>query len=361
MVFYENGNITINRNGTEKVNIMGDVALGLEEKETIRAGVRNGAELSLPYLSMNIFAATIASYGLFVNSPAVVIGAMLIAMLLGPITGISLALVESDMKLLGRGLLTLLAGAAVVFLTAYIIGTIHVDVPVTREIMGRTSPNIADLVIALAGGAAGAYATVSPRLSVAVVGVAISTALVPPLCAANILFAKGEFALGSGALLLTFTNIVAIQFSSSVVFWLAGFRKISHIREQSFLGFIKGNLVSIATLCVLAVILSRNVHEVIARKVFEAKTESTLRAKIISESNYLLPVRFIEKDKARCIVMAGMVAPSPPTASQVAELEKLLPPHPKGKAVELRLRYAQTMVINRKGPLFNDIGFELQE
>ncbi|MFV0439040.1 MAG: DUF389 domain-containing protein [Desulfopila sp.] len=327
----------------------------------VREGIRLGAELSLPYFAMNILAATIASYGLLVNSPAVIIGAMLIAMLLGPIAGISLALVESDLQLLFRGTLTLLAGAAVVFITAYVIGVIHLDVPVSREIIGRTSPNLADLVIALAGGAAGAYAMVSPKLSVAVVGVAIATALVPPLCAANILFARGEFALGSGALLLTFTNIVAIQFSSSVVFWLAGFRKISQAKGLSFFGFFRSNLISIAILCVLAVILTQKVQEILARKVFETKTESVLRTKINSDSSYLLPIRFIDGDNGVCIVLGGMVAPVPPTAEQVATLEKELPPHPDGRPVELRLRYAETVVIGRKGRLFSNAGFMLQE
>lgn len=329
--------------------------------DSVREGIRTGAELSLPYLTMNILAATIASYGLLVNSPAVIIGAMLIAMLLGPITGISLALVESDLQLLSRGFLTLLAGAAVVFITGYVIGVIHIDVPVSKEIIGRTSPNLADLVIALAGGAAGAYATVSPRLSVAVVGVAIATALVPPLCAANILFARGEFAMGYGALLLTFTNIVAIQFSSSVVFWLSGFRKISQSKGLSFFSFIKSNLISIAILCVLAVILTQKVQEILARKVFETKTESILQAKINSESSYLLPIRFIETDNTVCIVLGGMVAPAPPTAEQVAMLEKELPPHPDGKSLELRLRYAETTVIGRNGRLFSNTGFMLQQ
>jgi uncharacterized hydrophobic protein (TIGR00271 family) len=333
-----------------------------EYKANVREGIRSGAELSLPYLAMNILAATIASYGLLVNSPAVIIGAMLIAMLLGPISGISLALVESDMKLLFHGCITLLAGAAVVFMTGYIIGVIHLDVPISREIIGRTSPNLADLVIALAGGAAGAYATVSPRLSVAVVGVAIATALVPPLCAANILFARGEFALGGGALLLTFTNIVAIQFSSSIVFWIAGFRKISHAKGLSFLGFVKSNLVSIVILCVLAVILTQKVQEILARKVFETKTESILQTKINSSSSYLIPpIRFIESDKKVCTVAAGMVAPSPPTAEQVAALEKELPPHPEGKLVQLRLRYAETILMSSKGRLFTGSGFTLQE
>lgn len=333
-----------------------------QHKETARLGIQAGAELSTAYLLMNVLAATIASYGLFVNSPAVIIGAMLIAMLLGPITGISLALVDSDMKFLLRGFGTLLAGAAMVFATAFIIGSLHKDVPLTREIMARTSPNLADLVIALAGGAAGAYATVSPRLSVAFVGVAIATALVPPLCAANILFARGEFALGGGALLLTFTNIVAIQFSSSVVFWFSGFRKISRTKGLSFLVFMKSNLVSIAILCVLAVVLTDKVHEILSRKIYETSTESILRSKINnSAGSYMMLVRFNEKDKEKCIVNAGMVGTQPPSAEQVAAIEKDLPAHPEQKAVELRIRYAQTSIINRDGQLLKDAEFELQE
>lgn len=332
-----------------------------EHKIAVRDSVRSGADLSLPYMSMNVLAAVIASYGLLVNSPAVIIGAMLIAMLLGPITGVSLALVESDMQLLFRGLVTLFVGAAAVCATSYIIGLIHLDVPISREITARTSPNLADLVIALAGGAAGAYATVSPRLSVAVVGVAIATALVPPLCAANILFARGEFTLGSGALLLTFTNIVAIQVSSSIVFLLTGYRSVSTAKERSSAKFIVSNLVSIAILCVLAVVLTQKVHEILTRKIFENTVRSVLHAKIDSESSFLMPVRFIETSKQLCIISAGVVAPSAPTAALITTLEKQLPTHPDGKKIELRLRYAPTIVVNRDGNLFSDSSFSLQE
>lgn len=333
-----------------------------QQKETARNGILAGTELSPAYLLMNVLAATIASYGLLANSPAVIIGAMLIAMLLGPITGISLALVDSDMKFLFRGFATLLAGAAVVFATAYLIGYLHIDVPLTKEIMARTQPNLSDLVIALAGGAAGAYATVSPRLSVAFVGVAIATALVPPLCAANILFARGEFALGGGALLLTFTNIVAIQFSSSAVFWLSGFRKISHARGLSFLTFMSSNLVSIAILCVLAVVLTHKVHEILTRKMYETSTEAILRSKINNGAgSYMVAVFFNEKEKGKCTVTVGTVGTNPPSAEQVAAIEKDLPPHPEHKKVELRIRYAQTAIINREGLLFEDREFGLQE
>lgn len=232
----------------------------------VRENIRTGAELSSAYIFMNILAATIASYGLFANSPAVVIGAMIVAMLLGPIAGIALALVDSDMKFLMKSTVSLLAGAVVVMVTVFIICTVHKNIPITNEIMARTAPNLLELMMALAGGAAGAYATVSPRLSVAFVGVAIATALVPPLSAASILFARGEVSLGLGGVLLTFTNMVAIQFASSVVLWFSGFRQISQTSGLSLFTFLKRNAVSLMILTVLAFVLASSLEKVVARQ-----------------------------------------------------------------------------------------------
>lgn len=109
-------------------------------REEVRAAINRGAELSAGYLLMNVLAATIASYGLFVNSPAVVIGAMIIAMLLGPISGISLTLVDSDLKSLLKSITTLISGAFVVIITGLVLGVIHKDLPLTEEILARTSP-----------------------------------------------------------------------------------------------------------------------------------------------------------------------------------------------------------------------------
>jgi uncharacterized hydrophobic protein (TIGR00271 family) len=333
-----------------------------EHEERVRAAIHQGAELSGAYLLMNVLAATIASYGLFADSPAVVIGAMIIAMLLGPITGISLALVDSDLQFLLRSFATLAAGALVVTATGLTIGFLHGDLPLTQEILARTSPNVADLVVALAGGAAGAYANASPRLSVAFVGVAIATALVPPLCAANILFARGEFALGSGALLLTFTNIVAIQFASSVVFWFTGFRAISRKRGLSFKDFLRNNAVSIAILCVLGLVLTNSLHAVLARRLYESSAQFTLQREIDdSPGSHLVEVRFEDTSDRRGIVRAVVRGPNPPSAAQIVAMEAKLPDHPKGYPLELRLRFVQTLIINRDGPLLKDSAFRVGE
>jgi uncharacterized hydrophobic protein (TIGR00271 family) len=299
-------------------------------KENARDDIRNGAELNTPFILINTLAATIASYGLFSNSPAVIIGAMIVAMLLGPITGIGLSLIDNDMRLLLRSIATLLVGSLSVMPTALIIALLHRDIPITSEIMARTSPNLIDLMIALAGGAAGAYASVSPRLSVAFVGVAIAAALVPPLCSAVILFAHGEFSLGLGACLLTFTNMVAIQFACSLVFWLTGFRRVSHRSELSWLAFLKGNAVSMTILCVLAVILTGSLHQNVSRQLFETTARFTLAQELRAfAGNHLAEVRFETQAStgtpAKTILRAVVRGPTEPTPTDVRSMESRLP------------------------------------
>lgn len=326
-------------------------------QETVRENIREDASFSKAHLLMNALAATIASYGLFANSPAVVIGAMIVAMLLGPIVGVSLALVDSDPKILLKSLLSLLSGAVAVLATAFIIGIVHRDMPITSEIMARTVPNFLDLMIALAGGTAGAYATVSFRLSLALVGVAIATALVPPLSSASILLARGELTLAFGALELAVVNLVAIQFSASVVLWLTGFRRVTRTSGEPITKFLKQNLLSIVILVMLGVSLSVSSRHATAKQLFETKTRFTLQQEINSSlGSHVTGIRF-EKVPGKTIVRAVVRGPNPPSATQVAALEDQLPSSPDGTTVTLRIRFVQVMIIDRDGPLHSDISF----
>ncbi len=330
-------------------------------KETVRKNIREDASFSQAHLLMNALAATIASYGLFANSPAVVIGAMIVALLLGPIAGISLALVDSDPRILVKSLLSLLSGAAAVFVTGFVIGIVHNDMPITSEIMARTAPNFLDLMIALAGGVAGAYATVSFRLSLALVGVAIATALVPPLASASILLARGEFTLAFGALELVMVNLVAIQFSTSVVLWMTGFRRVTRMSGQPIPQFLKQNLLSIVMLVVLGVSLSVNSRFAIAKQIFETKTRFVLKQEIDSSlGTHLVEVRF-DRTAGTTIVRAVIRGPKPPTKEQVATMENLLPAPPDGTPVTLRIRFVSLMIIDRDGLLNSDAEFGSDE
>ncbi len=240
------------------------------EHETVRRKIHEGASLSVPYLVMNALAAVVASYGLLENSTAVVIGAMIIALLLGPITGLALALVDGDQSLLRRALLAEVCGVLLVLAIGFLIGKVHGAMPLGSEIMGRTAPNILDLVIALAGGAAGAYATTSPRLSAGLVGVAIATALVPPLCSCGICVAHGLYREGGGAFLLFLTNFVAIQAVTSLVFWLNGFHRLAHLDRNSLL---RRFAPSATLLVALAVFLGRSFQQTLAQETLRSQAE----------------------------------------------------------------------------------------
>jgi uncharacterized hydrophobic protein (TIGR00271 family) len=127
---------------------------------------------------MNAAATLIAGFGLFENSSAVIIGAMLIAMLFGPIVGIALALAEADMQLLRQSVVTEVAGAVWVLAIGFGLGVAIRDLPIGSEILSRTSPGTLNLLIALVGGLAGAVTYFATGISVVVVGVSIATALV---------------------------------------------------------------------------------------------------------------------------------------------------------------------------------------
>ena len=106
----------------------------------VRVKIEANALPSKMYFIMNILSAIIASYGLVTNSAAVVIGAMLVAMMLGPITGVALAIIDHRMPLLWKSLFTVIAGVSLVVLVGFLIGLLHNDQPLTAEILSRTQP-----------------------------------------------------------------------------------------------------------------------------------------------------------------------------------------------------------------------------
>jgi uncharacterized hydrophobic protein (TIGR00271 family) len=326
-------------------------ALALDNScAAVRSNIEVNSEFDLAYVAMNGFATIVACYGLFENSPAVVIGAMVIAMLLGPISGVALGLVDKNNHLLSKAFWTLAGGSAVIYATAFTLGVIHHNIALTGEIYARTEPNLMDLMIALGGGAAGAYAMISTRLSVAFVGVAIATALVPPLSASALCLARGDFRLALGALLLAFTNMVGIQVACSLVMWLGGYRGAPKKLQESAL---KRNLVSVAALLVLAVVLRVQLRELIAKQSYEASVRRILEtASITHKGAYLTDVRF-QRSSGTAIVIAVYRTPSPFTPEGVGSLEPRLPRRPGTTKLELRIRSVPISVASRQGYLYS--------
>lgn len=316
----------------------------IDHKE-IRLSIQAGALSTKTFFIMNTLAAIIAGYGLLANSPAVVIGAMLVAMMLGPISGVALALIDNRRILLGTSLKTLIGGVGAVIAVGVVLGFIHNNISMTDEILGRTQPNIMDLMIALAGGAAGAFASISPRLSVAVVGVAVATALVPPLVATGILFAHFEWRLACGAFLLAFTNMIAIQFSSSLVLWIAGFRRVSDEEKNSSVSsFLKRNVFSLLLLALLGVYLTINLLSTIEKQRYESLTKQQITEFFSHENNSVDSVKYIPK-KEYLLIQIVIQGDKTPHIQDIQQIEKSIERSPKGLPAKLQVKFVPAITL----------------
>ncbi len=203
--------------------------LPFEQRKIIIEEIAETSSPGFDFFLLVILSSSIATLGLITNSPAVIIGAMLVAPLMSPIIGIGLASIIGQNDLLSSSISALLRGALAAILLSAILAWVNSLLPFVTfqelpvEIVSRTHPTPLDLVVALAGGLAAAYSLTEPKLSAALPGVAIATALMPPLCTIGIGLALQRWDVAGGASLLFITNTVTIAFASALVFFLRGF------------------------------------------------------------------------------------------------------------------------------------------
>ena len=253
--------------------------LSLHQQTEVYKALREGADPKIDFFIMIGLSAAIATFGLLQNSAAVIIGAMLVAPLMAAIFGLSLSVVRGDVRLLRRAASALVRGIALSVAVSTLLTLIMPATTLYSEILNRTQPSLLDLGVALASGAAGAYALCRKEVSAALPGVAIAAALVPPLAVAGIGLARWEGSIAGGAMLLFFTNLVAISAAGGLVFIWLGFRPLpgQQERKRIFQGGIYG---TVALLLGLTVILGtvtvqswrdaawqRNVEQTVGREI----------------------------------------------------------------------------------------------
>lgn len=233
------------------------------ERAAIYQQVRQSAYPGIDFFIMIGLSAVIAVLGLLQNSPAVIIGAMLVAPLMSPIVAIGISIVHGDPRLLREAATTTLLG----ILLAVGVGTVSTllmpTLIITNEILARTSPNLLDLTVALASGAAAGYAIARKEVAAALPGVAIAAALVPPLGVVGYGLATVQFTIAGGALLLFTTNLVAIIIAASIVFLLLGFRpERSSVRQLVQIKFLLSLLALVVISVPLGIITVINFNEI---------------------------------------------------------------------------------------------------
>jgi uncharacterized hydrophobic protein (TIGR00271 family) len=216
--------------------------------------VRRSSRPDVDYFIMIGLSAIIASYGLLQDSSAVIIGGMLVAPLFTPILAISLAIVRGDIQLLRLAIESALKGILLAIGVAILITVISPLKGVGGEIAARVTPNLFDLAVALASGAAGAYAIARKDVAASLPGVAIAAALVPPLSVLGIGLAIGDAQVAGGGGLLFLTNLVAIVLAGAVTLLLLGFRPAERGEREARLR--RGLVVSLALLVVITVPLA---------------------------------------------------------------------------------------------------------
>ena len=193
-----------------------DLNKNKEDEQLTVETIRNGVEFKGANLWILIFATFIASLGLNVNSTAVIIGAMLISPLMGPIMGVGLAIGQNDFELLKRSLKNYLVATLFSVITATLYFSFTPLNEVQSELLARTSPTIYDVFIALFGGMAGIVALSTKEKGNVIPGVAIATALMPPLCTAGFGLATGNLLYFLGAFYLYFINSVFISLATVI-------------------------------------------------------------------------------------------------------------------------------------------------
>ena len=197
-----------------------------------------------------ICAVFIASLGLNINSTAVIIGAMLISPLMGPILGMGLAVGIDDLPLLRRAVKNYMVATIIGIITATVYFLLTPFQGVQSELLARTEPTIYDVLIAFFGGAAGIVAASIKDKGNVIPGVAIATALMPPLCTAGYGIATGNLAFFAGASLLYFINTVFIAVATTFGVFLLRFRR-KHFVDPQRCKFVHRMILAIAILTMI--------------------------------------------------------------------------------------------------------------
>jgi uncharacterized hydrophobic protein (TIGR00271 family) len=223
--------------------------LNSEERQRVMAelAIKRQDHWAYRFTVMTTLSVIVAVMGLSANSAAVVIGAMLLAPLMQPVLATAACIAMALFRKSLRSFAVVALATLWAIVLSYVLAALFVNGELPNEVTSRTAPDIRDLVVALAAGTAGAYATVRKDASASLPGVAVAVALVPPLGAVGISLEAGNATFAWGAMLLYTTNLFAIVLAGVVVFVVTGFvpprRLATTFRRTAFVSAVVGVVV----------------------------------------------------------------------------------------------------------------------
>lgn len=282
------------------------------DDEAIDLELRAGVELRGSNLWLLMFAIFIASIGLNVNSTAVIIGAMLISPLMGPIMGIGYGVGVLDFPLMRRALKNLGIAVLISLLTSTLYFLITPLQVAQSELLARTSPTIWDVVIALFGGFAGIIGATRNEKRNVIPGVAIATALMPPLCTASYGLANGNWSFFFGAFYLFTINSVCIAFSAAVV------TRAFHVRQRRFIDVKVAQSVRLYVAAVVVLTVLPSIYLAIAlvrEEVFSSHAQQFVKQELKFKQAYVSDIQIDRKERSIDVTLIGEFVPHPQLAS----------------------------------------------
>jgi len=266
-----------------------------EQFSALFTNLREESQLNSTFMTLLILATMIATFGLYINSASVIIGAMLLAPLMQPIVGVSMGLLRQDVSLLSSGAKSVGIGVLAVLFTAMFIALLLPIESLTSEMHGRLSPTILDMFVAIISGVAAAYAKSNEKIIGSLAGVAIAVALVPPIAVAGVGLGWGEWSMFSSAFLLFITNLVGIILAASLTFLMLGFSPVAVAKKGIFYAMTLVAIVSVP----LYISFTKMEHNIEVQKALGA-FEATIGKKVIHLRNIE-----IQGKEVRCEVIAS--------------------------------------------------------
>lgn len=289
--------------------------------------------ISVPSLNFFILLALsgiISTLGLLADSPATIIGAMIIAPMMGPILGIAYAMVVANRRLLKRSGFTLFAGVLMtVVLSVAITHAIGLKT-LTEEINARVYPTLIDLGVAVSAGAAGAFAKSRKGVADALAGVAISVALVPPLSVIGIGIALGDDNVTYGSSLLFLTNLAGMIFSGGLVFLFS--------RYGSLAKATRGLLISLFALSILGLPLAYQMRNLLIRANVRRSVAVLITRRTLTFSDKDLRSVTVRQVKERLFVELEVATPLESVSENQVRLVREFLANELGQPIDLQVR-----------------------
>lgn len=275
-----------------------------EDYDNVSINIRNGIDFKGTNLWILIFAIFIASLGLNVNSTAVIIGAMLVSPLMGPIMGLGFGMAINDLELLKKSLHSYFFAAGVGLATSTVFFLLSPINEAHSEILARTAPTIYDVLIALFGGLAGILATSSKLKGNVIPGVAIATALMPPLCTAGYGLATLQFQYFFGAFYLFFINTVFIALATLITIRFLKFPYKQMLKKED--GVKAKRIVWVVVIVTVLPSLYFG-YDLVQQNKFEKMANKFIEVEAVFPNDYLLRKHIDSKNQTISLTYGGEI------------------------------------------------------